>query len=133
MTKILRFCRKNFNGSATVEFLLFGLPLFALLMSVNLNVFIKSSEIKDSLNLARQLTRIFVNSESDSLGYLRVSQAFQLGYKQANPKSLFSYQIECEKNPCLTRSAWVRINIFNQEKKLLASAVAYVDLWRNEN
>jgi hypothetical protein len=167
---------KQVKASATVEFLLFGLPLFALLLSLNLKVFIKSTELKDSLNLARQLARVFVTSENDSIAYLRVAQAYEAGYKLANSMSAISsatsatsatsassassesskssassqssvtsstssilrasrvrYEVECQSNPCLTSNSWVRINVFGQDKKLLASSIAYVDQWRNQN
>ena len=69
--------KKTFQASATVEFLIFGLPLFAIILSLNLKVFLKSTEITDSLNLARQLVRVFVTSENDEMAYKRVEQAYQ--------------------------------------------------------
>ena len=132
--------KKTFRASATVEFLIFGLPLFAIILSLNLKVFLKSTEITDSLNLARQLVRVFVTSKTDEIAYKRVEQAYQAGFlamrngtqsRDQNPKVRF--EIECQRIPCLTSNSWVRVKIINESGEVVTSAISYVDMWRNQN
>jgi hypothetical protein len=132
--------KKSFRASATVEFLIFGLPLFAIILSLNLKVFLKSTEITDSLNLARQLVRVFVTSESDEIGYQRVEQAYKVGFlemrngtQSSNQNPKVRFEVECQRIPCLTSNSWVRVKIINENGEVVTSAISYVDMWRNQN
>ena len=145
-----RASAKHDQGSATVEFLILGLPL--LVASLLFFVTIHQNGLSQSQGraLAREALHTFVNSANDLDGYLRVGQLidryesekkislevkdseFPDG-KLAAGRPMISFTIQCQRYPCISPSNQVSIEIFSNStdgKRIeIARARSSVSRW----
>jgi len=127
------------NGSATLEFLIFALPLFLPLILFITQASQKSQIEFDANNFARQLVRAYVTSPSSELAPLRlykVQQIFESSVLKSHGVSVpAQYLLNCSADPCLTPGARVEITVSltssTKSDVFSARAVEYVDEWRS--
>ena len=146
--KIIKIGAKNLDlfkaeeGSAIVEFVVLGLPLFLPLFIFLSSVTQISSDERVVQNLARQVARAYVTAPDEQSGRARIEMVksiFQSKYFQSNNSGYRNIQISlnCSANPCLTLDSQISVSasltsrdgthIYN------STAVEIVDKWRNSN
>ena len=142
--------RRHESGSATVEFVIFGLPLLiaSLLFFVTMNgVGIDQSQGRA---LAREAIHTFVNAKSDQDGYVQVSQILDTYVKERSARlsaethdfpagsltaesPTLHFKVTCQRYPCISPSNHVSLEIFSLNKdgtkRLIASAQSSVSRW----
>lgn len=138
---------KREEGSAVVEFLALGLPLF-LPLAIFLSHINNDSNLHiQSKNLARQVVRAFVTSPSEQYSESRVAKVIEVFQREifnrsgatSNPTNNSAYgpevRITCSQYPCLQRGTKVRATVTlssaNNQVVAVASAEEFVDLWRS--
>jgi Flp pilus assembly protein TadG len=122
------------EGSASLEFIMFALPLF-----IPLTLFLASvsSGVEASQrlqNLARQSARAFVTSPSEDLAPIRAHQVLDaLGAQRdfAKFKEAVEMSIHCQSQPCLTPDSKVTIEVRDRVTGRFAAATQIVDAWRD--
>lgn len=130
----LRSFLREERGSATVEVVIFALPLFIPLIMLASHVTGVSASKIESSHLARTALRAFVSAPSTTLGHARVQQVLRVsteGYSndwaQGNTGNgslnvgRYAYRVECRNLPCIQPSNRVRLTIAD---KLLGTQVA---------
>lgn len=131
------------KGSATVEVVIFALPLFIPLIMLASHVTSVSASKIESSHLARTALRAFVSAPSTTLGHARVQQVLQVsteGYSRdwsqtitATGGSLnlgrYSYRIECRNLPCIQPLNRVRLTIADQLLGTQVAASMRTDQW----
>ena len=132
---------KNEEGSAVLEFVALGLPLFLPLFIFLTNVSQISSYERTAQSLARQVARAYVTAPDSNSAQTRVEMVrnvFESKYFQnsSNFRNI-SIQLWCEKNPCLTPDAKVSVTARLVSNDGIHSysgiATEIVDRWRNLN
>jgi Flp pilus assembly protein TadG len=130
---------KNEEGSAVVEFVALGLPLFLPLFIFLSSVVQISSDQSIVQNLARQSARAFVTAPNDSLATQRLEmmkQVFQSKYFAGSSRNI-SLNVSCESSPCITLDSKVQVSASltssNGSKTYYSTATELVDRWRNSN
>jgi hypothetical protein len=137
-------------GSATIEFVIFALPLF--IASLIFFVSMHSSGLIQSQGreLARESVHAFVNARSDREGYVVVARLIQ-SYESArpstldastrdfphgeiiNPNSPIHFSIRCNSYPCISPSNSVSLQLFRIDESNrripIASARSSVSKW----
>lgn len=138
------------QGSATVEFVIFGLPFLVAALTFFATLHASGYAKSQGGELAREAVQAFVNSQSDIEGYLVVSQILN-AYAQANPSRLdatgdkfpdsqivasnnpIHFTIRCERYPCISPANVVTIQLFrfsdNSKKIPMGSARSTVSRW----
>lgn len=138
------------QGSATVEFVIFGLPLLVAALTFFATLHASGYAKSQGGELAREAVQAFVNSQSDVEGYLVVTQILN-AYAQANPSRLdamgekfpdsqivartnpIHFIIRCERYPCISPANVVTIQLFrfsdNSKKIPMGSARSTVSRW----
>ena len=136
----IRHLIKDESGSAIVEFVALGLPLFLPLFIFLSNVSQVSSDQRIVQNLARQVARAYVTAPDESSALARVeivkgvfqSKYFKLNYATG---ANISIQINCSASPCLTPDSNISVNATITSKDgrhtYQSSATEIVDIWRN--
>lgn len=143
---------RDFDGSASVEFIIFGLPL--LISSMVFFAMMHRSGIDSAQGnaLAREAVHAFVDSKSDDEGYLRVAQiierfenirsntlngrlseaATQPGELIETPVSI-SFTIRCASRPCISPANRVQISLHtrsdNGDQRTIGRAQSSVSRW----
>ena len=139
--RILRFLADQ-EGSAIVEFVVLGLPLFLPLFIFLASVSQISSDQRIVQNLARQVARAYVTSPDETSARSRVEMVkgvFQNKYFQSSGGSYRNINIylNCSSNPCLTMDSQVSVTATltsNDGAHIYSSkATEIVDKWRNSN
>jgi Flp pilus assembly protein TadG len=132
---------KNEEGSAVLEFVVLGLPLFLPLVIFLTSVSQVSTDQRTVQSLARQAARAYVTAPDQNSAQERIEivrNVFESRYFQ-NPSNFrnISIQLWCEKNPCLTPDAKVSVTARLVSKDGIRSysgvATEIVDKWRNSN
>jgi Flp pilus assembly protein TadG len=137
---------KNFfrgeEGSAIVEFVALGLPLFLPLFIFLANISKVSSDQRIVQSLARQAARAFVTAPDESSALARVEMVknvFKSNYFQGtetNSRNII-IQINCSATPCLTLDSQVSVtatmNSADGVHTYSSNATEIVDKWRNSN
>lgn len=130
---------KNDSGSAILEFILLGLPLFIPLTIFLTNVSHKSQIEFDANNLARQLVRAYVTSPDLSFAPMRIAKVEQVFEEQVlRPHGInvpAAISVNCSSNPCLSPGSRVQVTVTlksaNSVNQTSATVTEYVDQWRN--
>lgn len=127
------------SGSAVLEFISLGIPLFLplsiFLTSINHDGTIQSQ----ARNLARQAVRIYVSGPSQEISAERISYLKSIVQKEIfdeiEPGLEIEISITCDSSNCLTPNSRVRsdISIFDHGHHLLVRSNAFetVDQWKN--
>lgn len=131
----------NESGSAIVEFVALGLPLFLPLFIFLANISQVSSDQRIVQNLARQVARAYVTAPDENSAIARVEMikgVFQSRYFQSSGNSRnISISINCSSTPCLALDSQVSVNASLTSKDGIhiykSSATEIVDKWRNSN
>jgi hypothetical protein len=154
-SRYLRLLREE-DGSASVELVIFAMPLFIpLLMLASHAMALSSSKIETS-HLARTALRAFVTAPSTPLGHARVQQVLQVSeasssvpsgqfqenglrlprYSSSSTSSTrlnstqrYTYLIECRRQPCIQPSNRIRITIRDERLGVDVAATLYTDQW----
>ena len=141
--QILRRILKEERGSASVEMVIFAMPLFIpLILLASHAASVSSSKIEIS-HLARTSLRAFVSAPSTPLGHARIQQvllvaegrdmqARDIGLNLSSPHgtgSRFSYRLECRNLPCIQPSNRVRITIEDRKVGTSVAATLNTDQW----
>lgn len=129
------------NGSAIVEFVALGLPLFLPLFIFLANISQVSSDQRIVQNLARQVARAYVTAPDENSAIARVEMikgVFQSRYFQSSGKSRnISISVNCATSPCLTLDSQISVNASLSSKDgghlYFSNATEIVDKWRNSN
>ena len=106
---------KNEKGSASVEFVMLGIPLF-LPVLLYLNQFSSLSWAEETTRvIARETLRAYISSSDDGDGQYVASQAVHIiglarGLSQRENDSI-SLSFSCSKQPCLSPSSVVKIKV----------------------
>lgn len=121
------------DGSASVELVIFAMPLFIpLLMLASHAMAVSSSKIETS-HLARTALRAFVTAPSTPLGHARIQQVIKVSDSRElddfGNSSRFSYLIECRQLPCIQPSNRVRITLKDVKTGVGVAATLYTDQW----
>jgi Flp pilus assembly protein TadG len=137
-----KFLFKDESGSAIVEFVALGLPLFLPLFIFLANISQVSSDQRIVQNLARQVARAYVTAPDENTAIARVAMVknvFQSRYFQSsggNPRNI-SISVNCAASPCLTLDSQVSILATLSSKDgghiYSSNATEIVDKWRNSN
>jgi hypothetical protein len=131
--------KRESEGSAITEFLIFTLPLFAVLLAITINVYQESLARSEAKNLARQTVRAFISSPSSELAEIRANQVLDTYIENLTPQDLenrsFELNITCTNIPCLSPGGKVTSVLEVSSKgpkgwKIFATATEYVDIWR---
>ena len=137
--------RENEEGSAIVEFVVLGLPLFLPLFIFLTSLAQISSDQRIVQSLARQVARGFVTAPDETAARSRVEVikgVFQEKYFKTNSSNLSSKSsrfieiyLSCSANPCLTLNSKVSVTAQltsrDGQHKYLATATEIVDAWRS--
>ena len=130
------------EGSAVVEFVALGLPLFLPLFIFLANVSQISSDERVVQNLARQVARAFVTSPDLASAEARatmIKSVFESKYFQSSGSNSrnIQFQISCSVSPCLTLDSLVTVNAqlssTDGNHRYSSTATEIVDKWRNGN
>jgi len=130
---IIKYLKKQSNGSAIAELLIFTLPFFTVFLILITQIHSKSMALLESNNLARQAVRAFVTSPTAELAMIRAYQVVDL-YKsnlsqEARISRPINLTITCQEFACFLPgnkvSATVSIGRLSK-----STATEYVDLWR---
>lgn len=141
------------EGSASVELVIFAMPLFIpLLMLASHAMTLSSSKIETS-HLARTALRAFVSAPSTPLGHARVQQVLMVAEQQlgvgngaktrvsesnfdsvhisrsTTGSSRMTYLIECRRQPCIQPSNRVRITLRDHITGVEVVATLHTDQW----
>lgn len=136
----IRHLIKDESGSAIVEFVALGLPLFLPLFIFLSDVSQVSSDQRIVQNLARQVARAYVTAPDETSALERVEavkEIFQSKYFTMNNASRaeISIQINCSASPCLTPDSNISVNATLNSKDgrhtYQSNATEIVDIWRN--
>jgi Flp pilus assembly protein TadG len=128
------------SGSAIVEFVALGLPLFLPLFIFLANVSQVSSDQRIVQNLARQVARAYVTAPDENSAMARVEMVkgvFQSRYFQSSDSNARNIEltINCSASPCLTLDAQVSVTASLSAKDgahiYTSTATEIVDKWRN--
>ena len=128
------------SGSAIVEFVALGLPLFLPLFIFLSDVSQISSDQRIVQNLARQVARAYVTAPDESSALARVEivkGVFQSKYFKINNTAgaNISIQINCSASPCLTPDSKISVSAALTSKDgrttYQSTATEIVDIWRN--
>ena len=132
-----KFFLKDDTGSASVELVIFALPLFVplILLATHLTT-VSASKIELS-HLARTSLRAFSSAESTSLGHARINQVLMLAEsKQRNLESSglsqlnrFSYRIECQRTPCIQPLNRLRLTLADKSVGSEITVTTSTDQW----
>lgn len=130
------------RGSATVEVVIFALPLFIPLIMLASHVTGLSASKIESSHLARTALRAFVSAPSTTLGHARVQQILQIstaGYStnwsvgSAGDGSVhagrYAYRVECRNLPCIQPMNRVRLSIIDKQLGTQVAASMSTDQW----
>jgi Flp pilus assembly protein TadG len=129
------------TGSAIVEFVALGLPLFLPLFIFLANVSQVSSDQRIVQNLARQVARAYVTAPDENTAIARVEMikgVFQSRYFQSSGNSRnISISVNCAASPCLTLDSQIAVYATLTSKDgghtYSSNATEIVDKWRNGN
>ncbi len=125
------------QGSASVELVVFALPLFVplILLATHLTT-VSASKIELS-HLARTSLRAFSTAESTSLGHARINQV--LGLAESRKRDLessglsqlgrFSYRLECQRIPCIQPLNRLRLTLTDKVVGSEISVTTSTDQW----
>jgi hypothetical protein len=103
------------KGSATVEFVIFVLPLLVsalVFFSLTQQQGIQQSQGRA---LAREAVQSFIEAPNDIDGYLRVSAILQTHQKISGSKGEITFSVTCSSRPCIAPSNRVMISIFSKD------------------
>ncbi len=127
------------RGSAIVEFIALGIPLF-----LPLSIFLTSVHHDEALqsqarNIARQIARVYVTSSSEEIAIQRVNlleSTFQREIWDAlQPGLMTKISVSCANPACLTPGSTVNVEveIFKNKSNLVATAKVreFVDQWKS--
>ena len=137
--------RESEEGSAIVEFVVLGLPLFLPLFIFLTSLTQISSDQRIVQSLARQVARGFVTAPDEAAARSRVEVikgVYQEKYFKTNSSNLSSKSsrfieiyLSCSANPCLTLNSKVSVTAQltsrDGQHKYLATATEIVDAWRS--
>ena len=132
----------NQEGSAVVEFVVLGLPLFLPLFIFLASVSQISSDQRIVQSLARQVARAYVTAPDENSARARVEMVkgiFQNKYFQSSQGGYrnINISISCSSSPCLTLDSQVSVTTSLTSKDgahiYSSSATEIVDKWRNSN
>ena len=137
--------RESEEGSAIVEFVVLGLPLFLPLFIFLTSLTQISSDQRIVQSLARQVARGFVTAPDETAARSRVEVikgVYQEKYFKTNSSNLSSKSskfieiyLSCSANPCLTLNSKVSVTAQltsrDGQHKYLATATEIVDAWRS--
>ena len=137
--------RENEEGSAIVEFVVLGLPLFLPLFIFLTSLAQISSDQRIVQSLARQVARGFVTAPDEETARAKVEVikgVYQEKYFKTNSLDLSSTSsrfieiyLSCSANPCLTLNSKVSVTAQltsrDWQHKYLATATEIVDVWRS--
>ena len=137
--------RENEEGSAIVEFVVLGLPLFLPLFIFLTSLAQISSDQRIVQSLARQVARGFVTAPDEETARARVEVikgVYQEKYFKTNSLDLSSTSsrfieiyLSCSANPCLTLNSKVSVTAQltsrDGQHNYLATAIEIVDAWRS--
>ena len=125
------------TGSASVELVVFALPLFVplILLATHLTT-VSASKIELS-HLARTSLRAFSSAESTSLGHARINQVLKLA--ESNQRNLessglsqlgrFAYRIECQRTPCIQPLNRLRLTLADKSVGSEITVTTSTDQW----
>ena len=140
---------KNFGvseeGSAIVEFVVLGLPLFLPLFIFLTSLSQISSDQRIVQSLARQVARGFVTAPDEETARARVEVikgVYQEKYFKTNRTDLSSISsrsieisVNCSTNPCLTLNSKISVTAQltsrDGQHKYVTTATEIVDSWRS--
>lgn len=137
--------RESEEGSAIVEFVVLGLPLFLPLFIFLTSLTQISSDQRIVQSLARQVARGFVTAPDEENARARVEVIkgiYQEKYFKSNRSDLSStssriieISVNCSANPCLTLNSKVsviaQLTSRDGQHKYTATAAEIVDAWRS--
>ena len=137
--------RESEEGSAIVEFVVLGLPLFLPLFIFLTSLTQISSDQRIVQSLARQVARGFVTAPDETAARSRVEVikgVYQEKYFKTNSSNLSSKSsrfieiyLSCSANPCLTLNSKVSVTAQltsrDGQHKYIATATEIVDAWRS--
>ncbi|MEN9735621.1 MAG: hypothetical protein RL129_331 [Actinomycetota bacterium] len=132
---------KNEEGSAVLEFVALGLPLFLPLFIFLANISQVSVDQRTVQSLARQAARAYVTAPDSNSAQARVEMVKNVfeskHFQNSSNFRNISIQLWCEKNPCLTPDAKVSVTarLISKDGTQSYSGMAteIVDRWRNSN
>ena len=143
--RLINSYRESEEGSAIVEFVVLGLPLFLPLFIFLTSLTQISSDQRIVQSLARQVARGFVTAPDETAARSRVEVikgVYQEKYFKTNSSNLSSKSsrfieiyLSCSANPCLTLNSKVSVTAQltsrDGQHKYLATATEIVDVWRS--
>ena len=141
--KILNNFYKGEEGSAIIEFVALGLPLFLPLFIFLSNISQISSDQRIVQSMARQLARAYVTAPDEVSARARLGVIKDLylkkyfdNLKSSNSESrLIDFSINCSANPCLILNSSITATAALTSKdgvhRYTAIATEIVDSWRN--
>ena len=143
--RLINSYRESEEGSAIVEFVVLGLPLFLPLFIFLTSLTQISSDQRIVQSLARQVARGFVTAPDETAARSRVEVikgVYQEKYFKTNSLDLSSTSsrfieiyLSCSANPCLTLNSKVSVTAQltsrDWQHKYLATATEIVDVWRS--
>ena len=143
--RLINSYRESEEGSAIVEFVVLGLPLFLPLFIFLTSLSQISSDQRIVQSLARQVARGFVTAPDEETARARVEVikgVYQEKYFKTNSSNLSSKSsrfieiyLSCSANPCLTLNSKVSVTAQltsrDGQHKYLATATEIVDAWRS--
>jgi hypothetical protein len=137
-------------GSATIEFVVFALPLFVASLIFFISMHSSALMQSQGRELAREAVHAFVSARSDREGYVVVARLIQ-SYESARPSTLdastgdfphgeiinrnspIHFSIRCSSYPCISPSNSVSLQLFRIDESNrripIASARSSVSKW----
>jgi len=126
--EVMRLLRDE-RGSASVEVVIFAMPLFIpLILLASQMTAVSAAKIEIS-HLARTSLRAFVTASSTPLGHARVQQVLELADTSQGGGGKFSYLIECRRTPCIQPANRVRITLEDRDVGVAVTASLSTDHW----
>jgi hypothetical protein len=122
------------RGSATVEFVAIGLPLFVPLF-LFLSTYATQSDLESSLKtLSREMARAVVTSENDEVARAVSREVFLkggevLGLTDQIERGEIQYELICKERVCISPNNEIQIAIASSKLNHLVQAVEYVSPW----
>lgn len=112
------------RGSASVEFVLWVLPLFLPLVIVIGQVSEIASSKMEAMQLARTALRAFVSAPNTATGHLRVQQVLSL-----SPGTKMSYNLGCAMKPCIRPNNFVQLTLIDHGSEIQVSVATGTGRW----
>ena len=140
ITQNFKTLAKSEQGSATLEFILLGIPIFVPIALYLVAIDGKSSINFEARNFSRQIARAYISGTDQNNAEIRVDtvvEEFKNDIFSQERDDIFpAVSISCSKNPCFTPGGKVEATVSLSKTGVgviaRASTVESVDQWRSQ-